>query len=154
MTEEYASARDHAWLRYAIDLSRSCPPATGAYSVGAVIVAATGEQIASGYSRDTDPHVHAEESALARVPSGDPRLATATLYSTMEPCSRRASRPRPCAQLVIAAGIPRVVVAWREPSLFVADCRGCELLRQAGVSVLELPELAGPVREVNSHLFG
>jgi diaminohydroxyphosphoribosylaminopyrimidine deaminase/5-amino-6-(5-phosphoribosylamino)uracil reductase len=144
---------DLAFLTRAIELSELCPPAAGAFSVGAVLVGADGTVLAEGYSREGDPVVHAEESALAKLPADDPRLRTATLYSSLEPCSRRASRPRPCAQLVLAAGIPRVVVAWREPDLFVTGCEGIALLEQAGVEVVELPELAAAAREVNRHLF-
>ncbi|MEX5632850.1 deaminase [Parafrankia sp. FMc2] len=143
---------DHLWMVRAIDLARRCPPATGAYSVGAVIVGADGEEIASGYSREVDDAVHAEESALAKITPDDSRLATATIYSTLEPCSQRKSRPRTCTQLILAAGIPRVVIAWREPSLFVADCQGVELLSAAGVTVVELPDLAEQARAVNAHL--
>ncbi|MFE0458005.1 deaminase [Kitasatospora sp. NPDC058965] len=144
---------DLAFLTRAIELSRQCPPAAGAFSVGAVLVGADGTVLAEGHSREGDPVVHAEESALAKLPADDPRLRTATLYSSLEPCSRRASRPRPCAQLVLAAGIPRVVVAWREPDLFVTGCEGIALLQEAGVEVVELPELAAAAREVNRHLF-
>jgi diaminohydroxyphosphoribosylaminopyrimidine deaminase/5-amino-6-(5-phosphoribosylamino)uracil reductase len=54
--------------------------------------------------------------------------------------------------LIIAAGVRRVVIAWREPGLFVADCQGCELLATAGVSVIELANLASRARAVNAHL--
>ncbi|SNQ50183.1 dCMP deaminase [Frankia canadensis] len=143
---------DHRWMERALELARRCPPATGAYSVGAVLVDEDGQEIASGFSREVDAAVHAEESALAKLAPGDPRLATATLYSTLEPCSQRRSRPRPCARLILDAGIARVVIAWREPSLFVADCQGVELLTAAGVTVVELPELAARARAVNAHL--
>ncbi len=143
---------DHRWMTRAIALAHHCPPATGAYSVGAVIVDADGAEIAFGFSREVDDAVHAEESALAKLAPDDPRLATATIYSTLEPCSQRRSRPRPCAQLILAAKIPRVVIAWREPSLFVADCQGCELLTAAGVTVVELPDLAEAARAMNAHL--
>lgn len=145
-------ADDHYWMNLAIDLSRQCPAAENAYSVGAVIVDNSGRELARGYSRETDPKVHAEESALAKVSSRDPRLRHATIYSTLEPCSQRASRPRTCTQLILDAGIPRVVVAWREPSLFVADCQGVEFLSAAGVEVVEMAELAMAARAVNAHL--
>ncbi len=87
-----------------------------------------------------------------KIAPDDPRLATATIYSTLEPCSQRKSRPRTCTQLILEAKIPRVVIAWREPSLFVADCQGYELLTQAGVTVAELPELAEKARAMNAHL--
>jgi len=146
-------ADDRAWLEKAVELSRSCPPSDTAFSVGAVIVDADGAEIASGYSRETDPLDHAEEVALAKVRHGDPRLRGATLYTSLEPCSARASRPRTCTELILSAGIPRVVFAWREPSIFV-DGTGAETLRAAGRTVIEVPELAESVREVNAHLLG
>ena len=59
----------------------------------------------------------------------------------MEPCGKRASRPLTCAELILRAGIPRVVFAVREPPTFV-DGTGFEVLTAAGVEVLELPEVA------------
>lgn len=114
---------DHGWLLRAVALSRLSPPSTSAHSVGAVIVDATGTELASGYSRDTDVTVHAEESALARLDRHDPWVADATLYTTLEPCTERQSRPTTCTQLVLAAGLRRVVYAYREPALFVANSR-------------------------------
>ncbi|MFJ7158471.1 dCMP deaminase [Streptomyces sp. NPDC101118] len=146
-------AEDRAWMERAIDLSRKCPPAEGAFSVGAIIVSADGEELAHGYSRETDAHVHAEESALAKLPVDDPRLTGATIYSTLEPCSERRSRPVTCTQLILRSPIRRVAIAWREPSLLVADCVGVETLRGAGVEVLELPDLADAARAVNAHLL-
>ncbi len=142
---------DLRWLREAIGLSRRCPPSASAFSVGAVLVSAAGRVIATGYSRERDPKDHAEEVALARA-AGDPLLAGATLYSSLEPCLARASRPRSCAELIIDAGIGRVVIAWLEPPLFVAGGGGAAL-RQAGVTVAEIPWLAELARSVNAHLF-
>jgi diaminohydroxyphosphoribosylaminopyrimidine deaminase/5-amino-6-(5-phosphoribosylamino)uracil reductase len=116
-------------------------------------VDADGQEIARGWSRDTDPHVHAEESALSTVAVDDPRLSAATFYSTLEPCSQRRSRPRACTALILATPIPRIVIAWREPSLFVADCQGFELLDQAGRTVIELTDMAEQAKAVNAHLF-
>jgi diaminohydroxyphosphoribosylaminopyrimidine deaminase/5-amino-6-(5-phosphoribosylamino)uracil reductase len=144
---------DREWLHQAIELSRSCPPSPSAFSVGAVIVAADGSTVAAGFSRQRDPHDHAEEGALATVAPGDPRLAGATLYSSLEPCRFRASRPRACAELIIAAGLRRVVIAWLEPPLF-AQGGGTGLLRSSGVTVVEVPELAAEARAVNAAVLG
>lgn len=143
---------DAVWMRRAIELSRLCPPVEGAFSVGAVIVATDGTEIATGYSRETDDKVHAEEAAFAKLDADDPRLTGATLYSTLEPCSQRASRPTTCTQHAINHGVARVVIAWREPSLFVADCVGVEILADAGIEVVELAELADEAKAVNGHL--
>nr|WP_324290412.1 deaminase [Streptomyces sp. H27-H1] len=152
MTPLYLS--DEEWMRRAIALSRKCPPSPGAYSVGAVLVDGGGTELAYGYSREGDATVHAEESALAKLAPGDARLRSATLYSTLEPCSERRSRPDPCARLVIAAGVRRVVIAWREPELFVAACSGVAELRAAGIEVVELAGLEKAARQVNVHLLG
>jgi pyrimidine deaminase RibD-like protein len=144
---------DDRWMSLAIDLAWQCPPSSAAYSVGAVIVAPDGTELSRGFSReDGDPHVHAEESALGKLAHQGPGLRGATIYSTLEPCSRRKSRPRSCTGLIIDSGIRRVVIAWREPSLFVADCQGCELLRQAGLTVTELPQFTERAVEPNRHL--
>jgi len=142
---------DHEALTTAVELARRCPPSDTAFSVGALVVGPDGAVLAEGWSRRDDPTVHAEEAALAdlhgKVPPGT------TVYSSLEPCSARASRPLTCTQLILAAGVERVVFAWREPSLFV-DGEGAELLRAAGVEVVELPELAEAAREFNGHLLG
>ena len=135
----------------ACELAARCPVSTMAFAVGAVIVGQDGVVIAEGYSRDDDPNVHAEESALRKA-AGDRRLTTATLYSTLEPCTKRASRPdTTCTSLILAARIPRVVIAWREPDIFVT-CEGVARLTAAGVDLIELPEFATRAREPNAHL--
>ena len=145
-------AADRYWLTRAVELSRSCPPSTTAFSVGAVVVSARGELLGEGYSRRDDPHDHAEEVAFRGIDPEDPRLTEATVYTSLEPCSSRASRPRSCTELILSTPIPRVVLAWREPALFV-DCDGAERLTAAGRTVIERPDLAGGVREVNAHLL-
>jgi pyrimidine deaminase RibD-like protein len=140
---------DRGWLAEAIALSRRCPPSATAFAVGAVLVSGEGCVLATGYSREGSPHDHAEEAALAKMALADPRLAGATLYSSLEPCRYRASRPRPCAELIIGAGLRRVVIAWLEPPVF-APGGGAALLREAGVAVVEIADLAEEARAVNA----
>ncbi|QNP71802.1 dihydrofolate reductase family protein [Streptomyces roseirectus] len=145
---------DHHWLSLACDLAALCPPSETAFSVGAVVVAADGTEIARGHSREGDDTVvHAEEAALAKLDPADPRLAGATVYSSLEPCARRASRPAPCARLILDAGVRRVVTAWIEPDTFVQDADGNGLLRDAGVEVLLLDEYEGRAKAPNGHLL-
>jgi diaminohydroxyphosphoribosylaminopyrimidine deaminase / 5-amino-6-(5-phosphoribosylamino)uracil reductase len=148
-----AHPSDRRWLMRAIELSRASPPSLSAFSVGAIVVDAEGTEISRGYSRETDGQVHAEEAAFAKLHPADARLRRATLYSSLEPCSARRSRPRTCTELIIEAGLARVVFAWREPDTFVADCRGAELLEQAGITVVELADMAALVHAANSHLL-
>jgi diaminohydroxyphosphoribosylaminopyrimidine deaminase / 5-amino-6-(5-phosphoribosylamino)uracil reductase len=146
---------DIQWLGKAIELSGHCAPSASAFSVGAVIVAGDGRLIGAGYSRERSQADHAEEVALDRAAAAglESLFPGATLYSSLEPCAARASRPVPCAELIIASGIRRVVIAWREPPLFVPG-GGADLLRDAGVRVDELTELAPAAKAVNAHLLG
>jgi pyrimidine deaminase RibD-like protein len=148
---------DLHWLYEAIKLSRYCPPSATAFSVGAVLVTGDGRVLSTGFSRERDPSDHAEEVTLARLGAGHgfcgpADLAEATMYSSLEPCAARASRPTPCADLIIASGVGRFVIAWREPPIFVPG-GGAVRLRQAGLAVTVIPELAGAARAVNAHLL-
>jgi 5-amino-6-(5-phosphoribosylamino)uracil reductase len=58
----------------------------------------------------------------------------------------------PCARLILAAGVRRVVTAWREPDTFVEDADGNGLLTGSGARVVVLPELADRAKEPNHHL--
>ncbi|MEU2913997.1 dihydrofolate reductase family protein [Streptomyces massasporeus] len=154
-TGRLPAAADHHWLALACELAERCPPSDTAFSVGAVVVAADGTELARGHSREAgDPVVHAEEAALAKLDPADPRLPGATVYSSLEPCARRASRPAPCARLILDAGVRRVVTAWREPDTFVTDADGSGLLAAEGVEVVVLPEHEERAKAPNRHLPG
>lgn len=150
---------DRYWLNVAIDLSRKCPVSDSAFSVGAVVVSVTGNAIAAGYSRETSPLDHAEEVALRRASAevelrraGAADVGKATLYSSLEPCLRRASRPVSCSELIAACGLKRVVIAWLEPPLFVPR-GGATWLAARDISVIQLADLAPAAKAVNAHLL-
>ncbi|MGW0812749.1 dihydrofolate reductase family protein [Streptomyces viridiviolaceus] len=154
-TGSHVTAADRHWLALACELAELCPPSATAFSVGAVVVAADGTELARGYSREAgDPVAHAEEAALAKADPTDPRLATATVYSSLEPCARRASRPAPCARLILDAGVRRVVTAWREPDTFVPGADGSGVLAAGGAVVVVLPEYEERAKAPNRHLPG
>ena len=140
---------DDRWLAEACALAERCPPSPTAFAVGAVVVGAGGEVLATGWSRRDDPHDHAEEAALRGLAPADPRLRGATVYSSLEPCGQRASRPVTCARRIVDAGIGRVVMAWREPPTFVGAPSGAAQLEAAGVEVVELPRWADLARRPN-----
>jgi diaminohydroxyphosphoribosylaminopyrimidine deaminase / 5-amino-6-(5-phosphoribosylamino)uracil reductase len=99
--------------------------------VGAAIVE-KGAVVAEGYhARDGGPH--AERVALEAL--GRPPAEDATLYVTLEPCST-AGRTGACTAAILAAGLRRVVVGARDPNPAHAG-RGLDVLRQAGVEVVE-----------------
>jgi len=148
-----ATAADRRLLAAAVALSRLAPPKQTSYAVGAIIVDHDGTEVATGFTGEIDPHDHAEEAALAKLAGTGADLRRATIYSSLEPCTMRRSRPGTCTGLILAAGIRRVVLALREPLVF-ADCHGVEDLRAGGAEVIEIGELGPDVRAINAHVLG
>lgn len=140
--------QDLHFLRLAIELSKSAEPRPASYRVGALIVQ-NGVELSRGFSLEMGEGTHAEQNALSKL--GADHLSDLTLYSSLEPCSERLSGKTTCTARIIEARISRVVFALKEPAIFV-KCQGERFLKEAGIAVLVLDELAEQVREINSHL--
>ena len=136
---------------YAVDESRKCVPCATSYCVGAVVVTSDGS-VFTGRTHETSATHHAEQEAVAKALAAGARLRGASIYSSMEPCSKRASEPESCTELILRHGFAHVAFALYEPDCFVA-CRGALTLRESGVDVRHCPELAGEVRAANAHLW-
>ena len=99
--------------------------------VGAVLVR-NGKIIGEGYhQRAGTPH--AEVLAVADAKKHGHRVAGATLYVTLEPCSTQGRTP-PCTGLILRERIKRVVFAATDPNPAHAGA-ATRLLRAAGVEV-------------------
>ena len=72
---------------------------------------------------------HAEEVALAGARDA---VRGATAYVTLEPCGERSSGAPSCSEIMVAAGLARVVVACEDPSP-MASGLGIQRLRAAGI---------------------
>ena len=146
------SADDLPLLRMAVAEGFRCTPSPTCYCVGAVVATRDG-RIFRGYTHETSPTHHAEQEAIAKALAAGAELRGAAIYSSLEPCSQRASEPESCTQLILRHGFARAVFALYEPDRFV-QCRGALTLREAGVDVRVYPELADEVRRANAHLTG
>jgi diaminohydroxyphosphoribosylaminopyrimidine deaminase/5-amino-6-(5-phosphoribosylamino)uracil reductase len=99
--------------------------------VGCVVVGPDGTIIGEGYhERHGGPH--AEVNALASVPNQE-LLRQSRVFVTLEPCSHHGKTP-PCADLLIAKGVPEVIVCNDDPNPLVAG-QGLAKLREAGIQV-------------------
>ncbi len=114
-------------------------------SVGCVIVA--GGIVVGEGATGTGGRPHAEEIALAAAGA---RTAGATAYVTLEPCNQRSGGSASCSQLLLAAGIARIVIACPDPHPLGA--RGAERLKAAGVSV-ETGLMRAEAERLNSGFF-
>lgn len=99
-------------------------------TVGCVIVN-DGQIVGEGFHQ-YDWRDHAEIVALK---SAKERARGATLYVTLEPCSRT-GRTGPCTEAIISAGVRRVVAAIEDPNPLNAS-RGFERLGLAGIEVVK-----------------
>ncbi|ESQ80229.1 bifunctional diaminohydroxyphosphoribosylaminopyrimidine deaminase/5-amino-6-(5-phosphoribosylamino)uracil reductase RibD [Asticcacaulis sp. YBE204] len=98
-------------------------------SVGCVIIR-DGMVIAEGATGDGG-RPHAEEAALATL---DNKAEGATAYVTLEPCGERSNGGCSCSQLLVEAGVKRVVFACEDPSPYASHI-GTERLKAAGIAV-------------------
>ena len=116
-------------MRRALELARLGPAGGPNPRVGCVLLAPGGEVLAEGWHRGAGTP-HAEADALAKVPRGAARGATAVV--TLEPCDHT-GRTGPCSLALIEAGVTRVVHAEADPTLLAGG--GADRLRAAGVEV-------------------
>ncbi len=123
------TAKDAACMRRALGLAEqgrglvSPNPMVGAVVVKGGCVVGEGCHGALGGP-------HAEVMALERAAA---HAKGATLYVTLEPCSTTGRTP-PCTEIILAAGVKRVVAGMADPNPRHGG-RGLRLLERAGVDV-------------------
>jgi len=119
---------DEDFMRRAIELARTHVGLTAENpSVGCVIVK-DGEIVGEGVTGEGG-RPHAEQEALSAA-GGAAREATA--YVTLEPCAQRSFGGTSCSELLVAAGVARVVIACGDSSVFAAG-KGARRLQEAGI---------------------
>ena len=117
------------WMRRALELAgQGTALASPNPMVGAVLVR-DGRVVGEGF-HTYEGKKHAEVVAIEQA-GGMGRGAT--LYINLEPCCHT-GRTGPCTDVIIAAGVSKVVAAMQDPNPQVSG-KGFEQLRQAGVSV-------------------
>ncbi|MBO9650313.1 MAG: bifunctional diaminohydroxyphosphoribosylaminopyrimidine deaminase/5-amino-6-(5-phosphoribosylamino)uracil reductase RibD [Variovorax sp.] len=118
-------------------------------AVGCVLISSDGMVLGAGHTqRAGGPH--GEVMALRDAKARGSRVAGATAYVTLEPCSHH-GRTGPCCDALIAAGVRKVVASIADPNPLVAG-QGFERLRAAGVEVVVGPG-ADETRELNIGFF-
>ncbi|MCW3126761.1 MAG: ribD [Bacteroidetes bacterium] len=102
--------------------------------VGAVLVH-EGRIIGEGY-HEVYGQAHAEVNCLKSVkPEDQDLIRESTIYVNLEPCAHHGKTP-PCADLIIANDIRKVVTGSHDPNPLVAG-QGIARIRNAGIEVVE-----------------
>ena len=97
--------------------------------VGAVVLDAEGRVVGEGYHQKAG-EAHAEVFALNQAGAS---AKGGTLYVNLEPCNHHGRTP-PCTQMIVAAGIQRVVCGTLDPNPLVAGS-GRDMLQNSRISV-------------------
>jgi diaminohydroxyphosphoribosylaminopyrimidine deaminase / 5-amino-6-(5-phosphoribosylamino)uracil reductase len=122
---------DQIYMQRCIDLASRALGYTWPNPVVGSVIVHYGTIIGEGYHRKAGGN-HAEVMAIDSVKDKN-RLRESTLYVNLEPCSHYGKTP-PCAERIIAEGIPRVVVGTTDTSSRVSG-KGITMLREAGIDV-------------------
>lgn len=136
---------DPSHMRLALAVAAAQVGKTGENPAVGCVVARGAVVLAQGVTGDGG-RPHAEEQALAGV---DVRGATA--YVTLEPCAQRSAGGVACADLLIQAGVARVVIAASDPHPYASGA-GVERMRAAGI-VVEMGLMEAEARAQNADFF-
>ncbi|MCJ1470261.1 hypothetical protein MMC07_008906 [Pseudocyphellaria aurata] len=159
------AAKDHhSYLRFALSLAENSIPKSTNFRVGAVMVdEASNEILSTGYTLELPGNTHAEQCCLNKycamkaVPVediGSVLPENAVLYTTMEPCNRRASSNVPCTERIlktrsgINGGIKTVYLGVKEPEIFVGENTGRRKLEEGGIVCIHVTGLEDEILTV------
>ena len=159
------TARDHqAYMRFALSLAQKSESKPTNFRVGAVLIDEASNQILStGYTLELPGNTHAEQCCLEKFSVSQGVLAdkvgkvlpeNTVLYTTMEPCNKRASGNLSCTERILNTkstsngGIQTVYLGVKEPETFVGENRGKAKLEEAGIACVHVTGLEKEILEV------
>ena len=137
------SSTDRIHMRRAIDAAKSSvskPDRNRDPNVGAVFVVGDTE-VASAFRGETKAGDHAEFELFKKVASArgvnvdDLDVSGGTIFTTLEPCTRRKSKDKvPCAERIVRANAAQVFIGMYDPNPEVYRL-GWRQLRDAGIQL-------------------
>jgi len=153
MAAEITKFSDRELMLKTIELARQCKgeKADPTPKVAAIITR-DGVILGTAFRGEIEPGDHAEFTVLEKKLKGED-LSNATIFTTLEPCTRRSIEKTPCALRIIDRGIKRVVIGTidRDPNI---QGYGHWKLRDAGITVSYFDsELAEELESINQEFL-
>jgi pyrimidine deaminase RibD-like protein len=145
---------DIALMREAILWAEDCKPKKDSIPKVGAVIAVDGKAIGRGRrgTGNENDDEHAELAALQRLADNKSQLPQATLYTTLEPCTRevRTRELECCTELILQHKIKKVFVGILDPNQSVTG-KGVSTLQNSGVEVVLFPhDLAQQIRAMNA----
>jgi len=113
-----------------------------------VVVVKNGEVLATAYRGELGEGDHAEFTAIEKK-LRDVTIAGATVYTTLEPCTRRGATKVPCTNRLIERNVKRVVIGMPDPNRTVYG-EGWAKLREADINTVDFDsDLKAEIEEMN-----
>lgn len=123
-------------MRRAVELAGMCVTEPGRSEpsplVGAVAIDDSGTFLVEAHRGARNPGDHAEYCVVEALRERPGALAGATVFTTLEPCTRRKPPKIPCAQRLIDEGVARVYIGMLDPDPAIREL-GWKALRGAGI---------------------
>ncbi len=116
-------------MQHALELARKGSGLASPNPMVGCVIVREGQIVGEGFHQ-YEWRDHAEIVALK---TAGEKARGATIYVTLEPCNHT-GRTGPCTEVIIAAGVQRVVAAMDDPNP-VNSGRGFERLRAAGIEI-------------------
>ncbi len=124
------AADDARWMAAALALAERGRGRTAPNPAVGCMIVRDGRVVGRGW---TQPGGRPHAEAMALAAAGDAARG-ATAFVTLEPCAHESARGPACADLLVEAGVARMVVALRDPDPRT-DGQGLAWLAAAGVAV-------------------
>ena len=150
-------------MQLALSLARQSPPKSTNFCVGAVLVDETRHVVLyTGYTLELPGNTHAEECCLIKFRK-DLDIGTVkvdsqrklAIYTTLEPCNKRASDKMPCTDRIIqthhwgaGCAVEKVYVGVQEPVTFVGANEGKKTLEEGSIDYVHVPGLEQDILDV------
>jgi diaminohydroxyphosphoribosylaminopyrimidine deaminase/5-amino-6-(5-phosphoribosylamino)uracil reductase len=129
----YTEDQIRGWMKLSIELEKKSlsEPGTTKPKVGVVIVR-DGVVLGHSFRGETGEGRHAEFGLVEKL--GKENLEGATIFTTLEPCSRRNFPKMPCAQQLIDAKVAVVYIGMYDSNPLIYR-EGWSMLRDAGITI-------------------
>ena len=122
--------------------------------VGSVLIDEYGQIISKAHRGERGNGDHAEYIAITKAHEASfTGFKTATIFTTLEPCTHRGHDKTPCAERIVQAGIERVFIGALDPNPLI-QTHGETYLRDRLPIVERFPgELERKIREINREFW-